>query len=460
MKMKKILKPILWAAVIVFVSCGKEFLAVKQNKNQVVPNKIADFQGILDNWRELNVSSSHELSIIGADEYYISDNHWDGLRDLYQKNGYIWADDVYAGQDVDDWNAAYHRILLANLALEGLARISPLPDQRTAWEQAKGSALFFRAWNHYQLAQLFCKPYDSRTAGADLGIPLRLEADVSVKMGRSTLENTYHHIIQDLGAAADLLVVTPLNKLQPAKPAAYALLARVYLMMGDYSNARQSADRCLALENELLDFNQLDLSLNYLFPTVDYGESNPEILFFCFMDNITITNSSRYRADTLLLKLYKSGDLRRQAYFRDVSDRKVFKGSYRGGVAFFTGLATDEVYLTRAECAVREGDLETAYKDLNFLLSKRFDSDTFRPIAGLNRDELLEFVIKERRKELVLRGIRWEDLRRLNKEVAFQTTLIREVNGQRYELTPESARWVWPIPDNEISTGNIEQNRR
>src|SRR5690606_10972867 len=152
--------------------------------------------------------------------------------------------------------------------------------------------------------------------------------------------------------------------------------------------------------------------------------------------------------------------LRRQAYFRDVSDRKVFKGSYRGGVAFFTGLATDEVYLTRAECAVREGDLETAYKDLNFLLSKRFDSDTFRPIAGLNRDELLEFVIKERRKELVLRGIRWEDLRRLNKEVAFQTTLIREVNGQRYELTPESARWVWPIPDNEISTGNIEQNRR
>lgn len=448
------------AIFLAFASCGKGFLDVKQSKSQVVPSTIADFQGILDNWQQMNISSSHELSVIGADEFYISDNHWNLLTLPYQKNGYIWADDVYEGREADDWNAAYHRILLANLALEGVGKITPAPNDQEAWDNVRGSALFFRAWNHYQLAQLFCRPYDPHTATADLGIPLRLESDVEVKVGRGSVQGTYQQVIGDLMEASELLPVLAENNMRPSKPAAYALLARVFLMMGNYTRAGEYADLCLGLKGGLVDFNALNLAANDLFP-FDFGVTNPEMLFFCFMDNINITNTSRFHADTTLLAMYSSGDLRARGYFRDMGGgRKIFKGSYRGGAAFFTGLATDEIYLIRAESAARRGDVDAALHDLNTLLRHRWDPVDFQEVSGLGAEQVLSAIIEERKRELILRGIRWEDLRRLNREPRFATTLARVVEGRRFELPPDSPKYTWPIPDNEVDIAGLTQNER
>src|SRR5690606_12548664 len=125
--------------------------------------------------------------------------------------------------------------------------------------------------------QVFCKAYDPATASVDLGLPLRLETDVSTKVGRATVDETYRQVIGDLVRAADLLPQTSVNKMRPSKPAALALLARVSLVMGDYQKAKEYAGQCLELEDGLLDFNLLNLDANQLLP-LDYGDSNPEVL--------------------------------------------------------------------------------------------------------------------------------------------------------------------------------------
>jgi len=68
--------------------------------------------------------------------------------------------------------------------------------------------------------------------------------------------------------------------------------------------------------------------------------------------------------------------------------------------------------------------------------------------------------LKERRKELLFRGLRWTDLRRLNLDPRFAVTLARNVSGQIYSLPPEDPRYAWPIPDDEIQASGIPQNPR
>lgn len=457
--MKRLMQILVLGALFNFFSCGKEFLDIRRDKAQVVPSTIKDFQGLLDNNSVMNSISSYELSIIGSDEYQLSDGNWNLLTLPYQKNGYVWAEEVYERQPIRDWDEGYRRILIANMALEGIENISPTETEQEDWNNVKGSALFLRALNHYQLAQLFGKPYNINTAKNDLGIPLRLESDITLKVGRGNLQAVYNQVIKDLEKAIDLLPNKPLVKYRPSKAATYALLARVYLQIGDYKNSGLYADKTLQITNELIDYNTINLKASYSFPS-DVA-MNPEILFFSNISNIAITGTARFDADPELLVSYEENDLRKQTYFFEhTSGRVLFKGSYRGAVAFFTGIAVDEVLLIRAECYARENKVQLALDDLNSLLVKRYNTGSFVPKFVLNNEEALRLILKERRKELVLRGLRWEDLRRLNQDSRFEQTLTRELKGEVYELKPNSNRYVWPIPDSEIDLSGLEQNMR
>src|SRR5690606_28770484 len=119
-------------------SCGREFLDEKRDKKQVTPSTISDFQAMMDYLSIMNVNSCHELGVIGADEYSVSDDRWSLLRDPYQKNAYIWADEVYEDRDLGDWNEAYFRILYANMALEGLRKISPSASEMNEQNNVMG----------------------------------------------------------------------------------------------------------------------------------------------------------------------------------------------------------------------------------------------------------------------------------------------------------------------------------
>src|SRR5690606_18692053 len=122
--------------VLLLVSCGQEFLDIRREAHQVVPSTISDYQAILDVNSIMNGTPAVELGIIGADEFYV------GEADLmavpaYQRNGYTWANDVYEGEELKDWNYAYQRILYANMALEA-RNISTLSDENEARDRVVG----------------------------------------------------------------------------------------------------------------------------------------------------------------------------------------------------------------------------------------------------------------------------------------------------------------------------------
>jgi len=113
-----------------------------------------------------------------------------------------------------------------------------------------------------------------------LGIPLRLSPDLDYKSSRSNLAATYTQIVVDYKHAIRYLPVVETLKGRPAKAAAYAGLARVYLDMQDYDNAYAYADSCLNLKSDLLNYKDLKASASLPIPRFNIEVLFPAISIF------------------------------------------------------------------------------------------------------------------------------------------------------------------------------------
>src|SRR5690606_3619238 len=162
------------------------------------------FDKIINNDNKMNTGTLHFLMNIGADEYYLTESDWSQLTDNYQRNGALWLKDIYGGSQCVGWNNAYQKILYANVVLEGLNTIPRETTNVEIWDNVYGSALFYRGWTFYQLAQVFCEDYATENLSLP-GIPLKLSSDIDHAIKRSTIGETYQQIISDLRTAADLL---------------------------------------------------------------------------------------------------------------------------------------------------------------------------------------------------------------------------------------------------------------
>jgi starch-binding outer membrane protein, SusD/RagB family len=444
-------KYLIWPVLAMLSGC-ESFLDVKPDKALVVPSTLADYQAVLDNFDSMN---SPGLNLIAGDEFTASIEQLQSWE-YVERQAYLWADDLYSGAGSVDWDVPYKAVFAANLVLEGAAKLSPDVEL----SNLMGYAYFYRANAFYGLAQQFAPPYDAGNARAQLGIPLKLTTVVTQTAARANLFDTYQQILADLEQAAGLITAESVWKNRPSRAAVFALLARVQLAMGDYENAEKNASASLALSGKLVDFNELDPAAKLSFPNSP-RDANQEVLYYNRMNFYLFFFTPYYQIDSSLYASYSVGDLRKQCYFDTLADGTVFyKGSYAGSFGFFSGLATDEVYLTRAECYARQGRTDQALSDLNALLVKRYKKGAFHPLTAVGPEQALRLVITERKKELVARGLRWADLRRLNKEEVFKTTLRRSLDGKEYVLAPGSLRYTFPIPSNELSGSGIGQNPR
>lgn len=436
-------------------SCKKDWLDAKPNISLTIPNTVADYQALLDNSDEVFNVNYPLLGEIGADDYYISFTNWQALFTATEKNAYIWASDIYEGANCQDWNSCYTIIYNSNIAIDGIQNIQPDDATKTAWDNVYGSALFFRSFAFYNLLQLFAKAYDATSAVNDPGIPLRLSADINDKSERASVNACYEQIVNDLIKAAAMLPVSALHKSRPSKPAAFTLLARTFLSMGRYEEAALYADSSLQLYNTLLNFNTLDVTQDYPVPMF-----NEEDMLHTWGISYYIFFPSNLIVDSALYSLYEKNDLRRTVFFTRNGNDITYKGSYSGLFIFYTGIATDETYLINAEANIRTGNIDAALQRLNALLEYRFITGTFVPVAETNHEKLLDIILIERRKELLFRGLRWGDLKRLNKETRYAKTLARDLNNQVYTLPPNDEKYVLPIPQQEIDVSGIAQNPR
>lgn len=447
-------------------SCKKQddFLNVKQNISQVTPSSLKDFQAVMDNTPLLNENFSAD-GVGMTDNLFIPDAN---LATLPQttRNMYLWVSDIYQGQPGFSWNADYQIIEICNIVLDGLKKLD-IPTDQTSLSQynnVKGTALFFRAFAFYMLADEYCKPYISKTASADLGIVLRLTSDVTQKSVRSTVQQTYDQILTDAQTALQLLPLTPTLQTRPSQPAAYGLLAKVYLAMSDYQHAGSYATQSLKQFNTLLDFNSNSVKPGANgFPVYP---NNPEISFWAYGTGdgqVSVYPGSNYSSvDMALYNSYDQNDLRKTCFYAPNSfGGYSYCSSYISTFYVFAGIATDEILLIQAECDARLNDTQDALADLNMLLVKRYKTGTYVPFTNQDPTVLLNKILLERRKELPFTGsLRWEDLRRLNQDPNFAITLTRISNGKTFTLPPNDPRYVLPIPDIEIQLSGIQQNQR
>jgi tetratricopeptide (TPR) repeat protein len=450
--MKRIHFLFIFFSAILLCSC-KKFLNEKPDKSMVVPQSVQDLQAVLDNTNIFNVNYPFALDI-GVDDYYITTADWQS-RPSSEKNGYIWEADVFNDNPNNSWSLPYTIVYNSNVVLDQVKSLGDKAGAQAEINNARGQALFFRSFAFYSLLQVFAKPWSVDSAHLHWGIPLRLDADLNKPTQRASVKESYEQVLVDAKEAAALLPSFPLFKTRPSKTAAYALLARTYLSMSDYDNAYRYADSALQLNNTLLDYNTLNPAASAPVPLF-----NAEVLFHSIY-TVTLSLNLYSKVDSFLFSTYDSNDLRSQTFYKNNGNGTYsFKGSYDGSLRLFNGFAIDEMYLTRAECLARLGNVPAALSDLNKLLVKRWTTGTFVPFIAMDAADALNKILMERRKELLMRGIRWMDLRRLNKEPQFAKTLARILDGQSYYLYPNDPRYVFPIPLLVIQMTGIPQNER
>lgn len=458
--MKNILK--LLTAALIMAGCSKGFLEEQPSSKIFTPEKVADFQRLLDNFDMIGHTSV--LPQLSADEYYmVSESSWLSSRTAVERNSYIWEEDVYGGEvDIDEWNIPYRTVFYANSIISQIDRAGGPDGGDGGLRDVYGQALFHRARANYDLLKNYSVPYDESTASRDLGIPLRKDPSVDYNLPRSTVEECYDLIFDDLVRSIDLLASTgPIPQRNRAtKLASYAMLSRICLYRREYGLAEKWADEFLKRYDVLIDYNTLSST-----SVAPFTRTNDELIMFGIStkyNNASSYSSARtFFVDTALIDLYDRDDLRRSVYFfeRDPG-RYVMKTGYNGiALVPFTGMAVDEVVLNRAECQARGNRLDQAAQSMNRLLEKRYREGTYEPVTYQDREVALVHILQERRKELVWRCLRWDDIKRLNKEGA-NITLKRVLGGREFILPPNSPRYVFNIPQDEINRSGIEQNKR
>ncbi|MFT4203112.1 MAG: RagB/SusD family nutrient uptake outer membrane protein [Chitinophagaceae bacterium] len=360
---------------------------------------------------------------------------WEGTfnqpDEVYQKS--ILTNNSFV---TNTWLNAYASINTANAVLASLDVVDE--DDRDA---VKGEALFIRGTLFFELVKLYALPYSAGNTTTNLGIPLRLtytsEITEDSYLARSTVEESYQQIIEDLTSAESLLPSS--NDVYATKSAAAAELSRVYLQTGAYDNALSEANNAISnfdgsltttyaaafnnTSNSTEDIFALQVSdqdgdndMNLFWSTTDYGGRDGDV---------SIQQKH--------LNLYESGDARLAFFWIGNDAYRSGKWQYQYRNLPLIRLA--EMYLTRAECNFRLGSAvgATPLADINNVIRSRVGLTALSTLT-------LDTILKERKLELAHEGHAVHDLKRL-KESA---------DGYAYD----AAKMVFPIPLREINASN------
>ncbi len=430
--------------MILFIlsSCRKEWLEEKQSVKLITPTTLNDMELLLnEDALQLDARGASEIA---CDDYEFTTDQFNALYYATDRDIITWKSmeiPKFGDKESDEWDLSYSEIQICNIVLEGLEKIQRNESNKNQFDRIKGTALYHRAKQHFNLAMTFCKYYDKTNAASDLGIPLKLTSDIGEKVVRSTLEQTYSKIISDLKEASELLPNSQNDPTFVAKGGAYGLLARVYLFTDNYVEALNSADSSYKYHNYIENYNSVNSAPSRPFS----GFYTKEMHIYGIMRR-QIQNFSVGTISKELYEMYDQNDLRKTLFFRtNTEGNPTFRGSYASR-QLFTATATDEILLIEAECGVRLNKLSDARNALNLLLVNRYKTGTYQPITSTNNNELLDIIIRERRKELVTRGLRWQDIKRLNRDPRYTKDLIRKIGSEIYTLPSNDSRYIFPIP--------------
>ncbi|MBC9932075.1 RagB/SusD family nutrient uptake outer membrane protein [Chitinophaga qingshengii] len=420
-------------ALITVCSACNKFLDVKP-KGVVIPEKLADFEGILNS--QTMISSFPTALLYCTDDYF-------GVYNLQERsipaNAYYWRPDI----DVDDqaspaiWGGGYQIVYRANIIINNVMNAAESNEQRR--KQILGEGLAARAEIYFTMLTAFAKAYNPATAKQDPGLPIVTATNVTEQIPpRASLQDTLDSLVHDLTLAIPMLPEENINTYRCTKYAASGMLSRIYLYMGNYADADRFADSALKAKHALLDYNKFPNWLDL--PATDF---NPEILWQRASMEYVILGDMLY-SDTLKT-FFQEGDLR---YTLQTSQSG--GGTTRADPVGFGnyGITFPELYLTRAEVAARKGNIPVAMNLVNMIRKARFKTDSYHPLTAVTQEEALDIVLAERRRELAYSGQRWTDMKRLDRDGRMPAIkrINKETGAVISVLEPNSRLYTFQIP--------------
>lgn len=445
--------------VIVFTGCEK-FLDVNPSTQSVNPTTIADFQEMLNS--DSLAVGNYMLSDLMSDDVRLTNVELSGQDNFYTRT-YLWSNVIWNPADEDYmYSSSYSRILQMNIIMN---RVGSAPQDSVNTVENRSNvisqALIQRSYYYLQLANIYGAGYNSATAATDLAVPLVLSPDASAKPSRATVKEVYDKVITDLRQAVNnpYLAGMGRNIIHPGKAAGYALLSRAYLYKATYDSALLYADSSLALASSLMDISSSYSGATQL---IDL-RTNPEILMakVAYEQNFYSLSSYSFQLSSSLYSLLSYYDGR---YNTRLSGYYYRTSTYNGATTLFSdfSVSVPEVMLTKAECLARKGDAAGAVTLVNTLAAKRIRS--YVQVTTSNADTALSYVLRERRRELFVRGgLRTFDLKRFNVNTNTQVTLTRKQDDSTViaTLPPLSGRYVMPFTQTVLANNpNMVQNVR
>lgn len=168
---------VLTYSTILFLLIGCEkFLEQKPDASLVTPTTISDARALLDTYGSVNTSFI-SFGQCSGDDYYVTNEMLDGTdqasRELYLFQ--LRQDPLVSG----GWRNAYARINRANLVIDLLEKINPSNAESLDFEDCLGQAYFYRALNHFLVAQFFASAYDRSHGLMQISITLLPSAKIT-----------------------------------------------------------------------------------------------------------------------------------------------------------------------------------------------------------------------------------------------------------------------------------------
>lgn len=443
---------ILLSLILLCLQSCSNFLETKPDTKLAIPNTFEDCQALLDGYGTVN-SGYPYVGELCSNDFSLTSENWAGLEFYEDRMLYIWDNRITPSQS--QWAGPYQTVYIAN---QVLSILKTLPEG-TRRQQMEGAAYFYRAYALFSLAEIFAAVPQKDGSNGDIpALPYRTSPNVEEKSVRVTLKEYFDLLLKDLEQAENLLpVINGLNS-RPSKTAVAALFSRIYLYMQDYEKALLYTNRALTDNSKLMDYNTLRTD-----EESPFKQFNEEVVFQAISTGTFTFYYTIWKVSPLFYKSYADNDLRKQLFYMDNGDETFsFKGNYDGELnqASFSGLAVDELMLTKAECLVRSDQINEALTSLNSLLEKRYRRETFEPIVVQDASQLLQIILEERRKELVMRQRRWPDLKRLNLNSQTATILKRQIGDKEYQLLPNDPFYTFLIPQEIINNSTLTQTIR
>jgi tetratricopeptide (TPR) repeat protein len=434
MKLNKILY-ILAIPVLLMVSC-KKFLEVKP-KGVIIAETLNDFEGVLNGEGIVNPFGQNNLIIYPTDD--IKDLSFNPQSQSSPKgNTYFWVEYINNNSVRPDlWADLYSRIANLNVVTEGV--LSAIDGTEQQKKQLYAEAMVAKSFNYFHLLSFFSPAYHKTTAATDYGVPYVNTTDVSKDVpARPTLQVAYDQLITDLTTAVPDLPEVNINNTRATKDAAYGMLTRIYMSMGDYINAEKYANLVLGSgKAKIVNYSTYSGSL------LPATNSSPEELWVRYANNLSFTYSNE-----LLAKYDLNNDLR----IRLLSTKKT-DGSYSyGSLQAYNpnrGITYAEIYLDKAECLARGGDINGALDIVNNTIRKnRFMPNQYTALNAGTPEAALNAVLEERRRELAFKGLRWSDMKRLDKEgrMPIVERIANDGTTVIATLKPGSSAYTFQIP--------------